>query len=267
MHISTLGLGGKCSKFATGDVIILEALVLAYLIYVVLVFAIAYWTARRRTKNLSAGQTRVWLVHASVALLLTAGPVLPLIYLEVHAHIESARWNRQFERDHAASAAWKSGLRFSPGSARKDLDRALATMPKRYLIQYGADVLEAPPNTARSDIKGKIVEELQRPNAEWTKEDLDAFDSMADNTDLGLTALTTWARDRTNLPGAAAICLQPTLTFSQSRDCQQALGNAVSAWCRVDGPRCEELSRADAFRKVVTGMAGVVLRRKEDGGN
>jgi len=260
-NMATLWAGAKCSKFATGGVFIIQALIAAYLIYVALVFAIAYWTAWRRSKVLSSGTTRIWLVHMFIAALVAVGPVLPLIYLDVRAHIESVRWKKQFERDRANSVAWKNGLKFSPGSVRKDLDRAVATIPKPYLVQYGADVIEAPLNAARSDIKSRIVEDLEKPNAEWTKEDLDAFEGMADSSDIGITVLTVWARDRTNLPAVAALCSQATLAFSQSRDCKQSLGNAVSAWCRVDGARCEELANDDSFRKVVTDIAGVVLRR------
>ena len=261
MKMTMPDFGEKCSKFATGDVIIMEAIFAAFLVYVVLVFAIAFWMALRRSKNTTVGNTRTWLVHGSVALLVAAGPALPFVYLDVRAHIESARWKKQFELDRAHSVAWKDRLTFAPGNVRKDLDRALATMPQPYLMQYGADVLEAPPGKARADIKDKIVEQLERPNLEWTQEDLAAFDSMADNADIGITVLTAWARDRTNLPGVAAMCSQPTRAHSQSQDCRHALGTAVGKWCQVYGARCEELAKEESFRKVVTG-AGVVLQRQ-----
>ena len=256
--MTALGLAGKCSKFATGDVIIIEAIFAAFLIYVVLVFAIALWLAQRRAKNVASGKTRIWLVHASVALLVAAGPVLPVIYLDVRANIESSRLMKQFEQDRAHSVAWKNGLKFSPGNVRKELDQAVATIPKPYLMQYGADVMEAPPNQARADIKDKIVEQLQRPNLEWMQQDLDAFDSAADSADIGITVLVAWARERTNLPAVAAICSQPTLAPAQSRDCRHMLGQAVSSWCQMYGARCEELAKEESFRKVVR-MAGVAL--------
>jgi hypothetical protein len=253
--------GGKCSKFATGDIYIVELLLAAYLIYVIVVCAVAFWLAHRQARSVSSGATRIWLLHAAIAVLVAAGPALPLIYLDLRAHIESVRWQKQFDLNHAKSVAWKNGLKFSPGSARKDIERALATIPKPYMIQYAADVVEAAPYVPRLEIKAKIVDELtQWLDAAWTQDDLDAFSSMADSNDLGLTALTIWARDRTALPAAAAVCLQATLSFSQSRDCQQTLGNAVSLWCRRDGVSCETLSKDAAFRKVVTGMAGVALK-------
>jgi len=261
MKFSALFAGAKCSKFATGDIYIVEMLLAAYLIYIIVVCAVAFWLAQRRARSVSSGVTRIWLRHAAIAVLFAAGPALPLIYLDLRAHVESVRWQKQFDLNHAKSVAWKNGLKFSPGSARKDIERALATIPKPYMIQYGADVLEAAPYVPRLDIKTKIVDELtQWLNVAWTQDDLDAFASMADNNDLGLIALTLWARDRTALPAAAAVCLQTTLSFSQSRDCQQTLGNAVSLWCRQDGVGCETLSQDAAFRKVVTGMAGVSMK-------
>jgi len=261
MKFSVLLAGGKCSKFATGDIYIVELLLAAYLLYIILVFAIAFWLAHPRARSLSSGATRIWLRHAAVAVLVAAGPALPLIFLDLLARIESVRWQKQFDLNHAKSVAWKNGLKFSPGSARKDIERALATIPKPYMIQYAADVVEAAPYVPRLDIKAKIVDELtQWLNVAWTQDDLDAFANMADSNDLGLTALTVWARDRSALPAAASVCLQATLSFSQSRDCQQTLGNAVSLWCRLDGVACETLSKDVAFRKVVTGMAGVSLQ-------
>ena len=266
MKMAMLRVGEKCSKFATGDVYIFAAIVVAYLIYVVLAFAIAFWMARRCSKKVAFGKMRIWWLHASVAVLVTAGPVLPLVYYDVRAHLESVRWRKQIEQDRVQIAAWKNGLRFSPGSVRQDLDQAFATMPRRYLIQSGDDVFDAPPNTPSdikgkyvSYIKGKIVEQLG-PNEEWTKEDLDAFESMADSTDIGIAVLTAWARDRSNLSAVAAMCSEATLTRWQSQDCRQVLGQAVGAWCQAYGARCEELARDESFRKVVTG-SGVMLRR------
>ena len=246
-----LGHGVKCSKFAAGPVI--EVLVAAYLAYVVLVFTIAYRLASRR-----ANETRIRALYLSIAALVTFGPALPFLYLDMRAQAETAREQRQFEHDRLASKAWKDGLRFSPGSVRKELDRAVATIPARYLISYGAGVIEAPPNAARSDLKSKVVEQLKRPNADWTIDDLDAFKSV-DADDISIDVLTTWARDRMKLVAAAAVCSRPALTRAQSDECWQTLRAAVGIWCLADAG-CVELAKDESARKIIR-SAGVISGR------
>ena len=223
-----------------------------------LVFAIAYGFASRRANKFASKKTRVWMLYMSVAALVAFGPVLSLLYLDVRAQVETTRLKQQFEHDRVASEAWKNGLRFSSGSVHKELDQAVATMPTRYIVHYGAEVIEAPTDAARSDLKGSIVEQLKRPNVAWTSGDLDAFTGMADVDDTGIRVLATWARDRTQLAAAAAMCSQATLTRSQSDDCIQTLRAAVVIWCQTDGAGCVELAKDEPSRKIIR-SAGIIL--------